>query len=55
MKIIPTWPRASLPRIAQAKWVRIKYILLVKKIPHLYKNWHIKNPLYSRKFIQLLK
>ena len=24
--------------IALAKWIKIKYILLIKKTPHLYKN-----------------
>ena len=33
MKIIPRCPRVSL-----AKWLRIKFILLIKKTPHLYKN-----------------
>ena len=38
MKIIPTWPRASLPRLhlngsSVVKRVRIKYSLLIKQTP----------------------
>ena len=40
IKIIPTWLRASLlgfhqTALALAKWVRIKYILLIQKTPPL--------------------